>query len=98
MCVCERETEVCTSWNQSICTSLMERYVSHREAHASSGLSSHIAPRSCPCMCFWALYCKVRTLRLDFAWEAVIAVDRSGGFGCQLEAPWAVPTSLLGRC
>ena len=27
--------------NQWICTSLMERYVSHREAHASSGLSSH---------------------------------------------------------
>ena len=45
-----------------------------------------------------ALYCKVRTLRLDFAWEAAIAVDRSGGFGCRLEAPWAVPTSLLGRC
>ena len=39
----------------------------------------NIAPRSCPCMCFWALYCKVRTLRLDFAWEAAIAVDRSGG-------------------
>ena len=41
VCVRERETEVCTSWNQWICTSLMERYVSHREAHASSGLSSH---------------------------------------------------------
>ena len=31
---------------------------------------------------YGALYCKVRTLRLDFAWEAAIAVDRSGGFGC----------------
>ena len=47
---------------------------------------------------YGALYCKVRTLRLDFAWEAAIAVDRSRGFGCRLEAPWAVPTSLLGRC
>ena len=47
---------------------------------------------------YGALYCKVRTLRLDFAWEAAMAVDRSGGFGCRLEAPWAVPTSLLGRC
>ena len=44
---------------------------------------------------YGALYC---TLRLDFAWEAAIAVDRSGGFGCRLEALWAVPTSLLGRC
>ena len=47
---------------------------------------------------YGALHCKVRTLRLDFAWEAAIAVDRSGGFGCRLETPWAVPTSLLGRC
>ena len=46
---------------------------------------------------YGALYCKVRTLRLVFAWEAAIAVVRSGGFGCRLEAPWAVPTSLLGR-
>ena len=33
---------------------------------------------------YGALYCKVRTLRLDFAWEAAIAVDQSGGFGCRL--------------
>ena len=26
---------------------------------------------------YGALYCKVRTLRQDFAWEAVIAVDRT---------------------
>ena len=32
---------------------------------------------------YGALYCKVlRALRLDFAWEAAIVVDRSGGFGC----------------
>ena len=37
---------------------------------------------------YGALYCKVRILRLDFAWEAAIADDRSGGFGCRLEAPW----------
>ena len=47
---------------------------------------------------YGALYCKVRTLRNDFAWEAAIAVDRSGGFGRRLEAPWAVPISFLGRC
>ena len=47
---------------------------------------------------YGALYCKIRTLRLDFAWEATTAVDSSGRIGRQLEAPWAVPTSSLGRC
>ena len=47
---------------------------------------------------YGALYFYVYTLRLDFASEAATAVDRLGGFGRQLEALWAVPTSLHGRC
>ena len=41
---------------------------------------------------YGALYCKIYTLRPDFAAVAAIAVVRSGGFGNWQEAPWAVPT------
>ena len=44
---------------------------------------------------YGALYCKVHTLRLDFAWEAAIAIDRSGGFGCSVGRSNITPRTLL---
>ena len=41
------------------------------------------------------LYCKIHSLRLDFACAAAVAVDQSGDFGNWQKAPSAIPTTFL---